>query len=141
LFEGYVFSVLRKGDLSLYRGSGDSLDPILVVVPVGKYSARESPKRLEHEYAPRAVDADWAARPVALALRAGRMTLVLEDPGGEPLDSLLGRPMALTLFLPLAVGLSAAIGRLHKQGLIHKDIKPPNMLVNRTTDNVADRSE
>jgi hypothetical protein len=54
LFEGYVFSVLRKGDLSLYRGSGDGLDPILLVVPVGKYSARESLKRLEHKYALRA---------------------------------------------------------------------------------------
>jgi serine/threonine protein kinase len=69
------------------------------------------------------------------------MTLVLEDAGGEPLDRLLGRPMELTLFLRLAVGLSAAIGRLNKQGLIRKDIKPANMLVNCTTDNVVDRSE
>jgi hypothetical protein len=53
--------------------------------------ARESLERLEHEYALRAVlDPDWAARPVALAPRDGRMTLVLEDPGGEPLDRLLG---------------------------------------------------
>jgi len=41
----YVFSELREGELTLYRGSGDGLDPILLVVPVGEYSSRESLKR------------------------------------------------------------------------------------------------
>src|SRR5437879_965841 len=101
----YVFSALREGEISLYRGSGDGLDPILLVAPVGEDSARESVKRLEHEYALRTLlDPDWAARPVAVAARDGRRTLVLEDPGGEPLDRLLGRPMDVTQFLrqPLA---------------------------------------
>jgi PAS domain S-box-containing protein len=55
--------------------------------------------------------------------------LLLQDPGGEPLDRLLGQPMELTRFLRLAVGLAAALGKLHHQGLIHKDIKPANLLV------------
>jgi serine/threonine protein kinase len=55
--------------------------------------------------------------------------LLLQDPGGEPLDRLLGQPMELTRFLRLAVGLAAALGKLHHQGLIHKDIKPANILV------------
>jgi hypothetical protein len=59
--------------------------------------------------------------------------LILEDPGGEPLDRLLGQPMELTRFLRLAVGLAAALGKLHQQGLIHKDIKPANILVNSAT--------
>jgi hypothetical protein len=37
----YLFSVLREGD-ALYRGSVDSLEPILLVAPVGEYSAHES---------------------------------------------------------------------------------------------------
>ena len=28
---GYVFSALREGEFTLYRGSGDGLDPILLV--------------------------------------------------------------------------------------------------------------
>src|ERR1700680_1315134 len=64
----YAFSALREGELTLYRGSGDGLDPILLVAPVGEYAPRESLKRLEHEYALRdALDAQWAARPTALA--------------------------------------------------------------------------
>ena len=56
--------------------------------------------------------------------------LVLEDPGGEPLERLLGVPMAVGSFLPLAVGIAAALGKLHARGLVHKDLKPAHLLVN-----------
>jgi serine/threonine protein kinase len=59
--------------------------------------------------------------------------LILEDPDGEPLDRFLGQPMELSRFLRLAVGLASALGKLHRQGLIHKDIKPANILVNSAT--------
>ena len=62
--------------------------------------------------------------------------LVLTDPGGEPLDRLLGRPMEVAPFLRVAIGLSAALGQLHGRGLIHKDIKPANVLVNSATGQV-----
>jgi len=49
--------------------------------------------------------------------------LVLDDPGGEPLDRLLGKRMEVGAFLRLAVGIAQAIGGVHDAGLIHKDIK------------------
>src|SRR5438309_12012477 len=113
----YVFSALREGEISLYRGSGDGLDPILLVTPAGEHTARESLERLEHEYALRAaLDPDWAARPLALAHRDGRMTLVLEDPGGELLDRLPGRPLEVTQFLRIAIPLGAALRCLRARG-------------------------
>jgi len=39
-------------------------------------------------------------------------------------------------FLRLAVNLAAALGKLHQRGLIHKDIKPANILVDSATDRV-----
>jgi predicted ATPase/signal transduction histidine kinase len=130
LLSRYVFSELRGGELTLYRGRGNGLDDILLVAPVGQYPSRDSLKRLDHEYALRdALDPDWAARPVALVPRDGRVTLVLEDPGGEPLDGLLGRPLEVTQFLRIAIGLAATLRRVHERGLIHKDIKPANVLV------------
>jgi PAS domain S-box-containing protein len=126
----YEFSAFREGEVNLYRGSGDGLDPILLIAPTGERAARASLKRLEHEYALRALlDPDWAARPVALAPREGHMSLVLEDPGGEPLDRLLGRPLDVTQFLRIAIPLAVALRRVHERGLIHKDIKPANVLV------------
>ena len=56
-------------------------------------------EQLKHEFALKAeLDADWAARPVALTHYNDRMTLVLEDPGGVPVDRLLGRPLGVTFY-------------------------------------------
>src|SRR5580704_7065089 len=119
---GYVFSSLREGDIALFRGSGNGLAPILLVA--AEETSPGSVERLEHEYALKAeLDAGWAARPVALSRQNDRVTLVLEDPGGELLQRLLGRPLEVAPFLRIAVPLAAAIGRVHERGLIHKDIK------------------
>ena len=66
----HLFSVLREGELALYRGSGDSLEPMLLVAPVGEYSAHESRAMagmtlvLEHqELCPRARGRPWLATP------------------------------------------------------------------------------
>jgi serine/threonine protein kinase len=124
---GYAFSPLREGDIALCRGSGNGLPPILLVA--AEDTSPGSVERLEHEYALKSeLDADWAARPVALTHDNGRMTLVLEDPGGMPLDRLLGRPLEISHFLRIAIPLAGVLRRVHERGLIHKDIKPANIL-------------
>ena len=56
--------------------------------------------------------------------------LLLEDPGGEPLERILGAPMEPGRFLRLAIGIASALGKAHQRGLVHKDIKPANILMN-----------
>jgi serine/threonine protein kinase len=124
----YVFEALRKDEeYILYRAqSEDVAFQVLVLSPAVQRPTPESLKRLEHEYSLReALDPRWAARPIAMARHGARTVLVLEDPGGAPLNQLLGHPLDLAFSLRLAIGLSTAIGQLHQRGLIHKDIKPP----------------
>ncbi len=131
----YVFSPLREGDFALHRGSGNGLAPILLVAT--DESSPGCVERLEHEYALKSeLDADWAARPVALTHDNGRMTLVLEDPGGTPLDRLLGRPLEISHFLRIAIPLAGVLRQVHARGLIHKDIKPANILVDAASGGV-----
>jgi len=131
----YVFSPLREGDIALYRGSGNGLPPILLVA-TGEASL-SAVERLQHEYALSCeLDADWAARPIALTHYNGRAALVLEDPGGEPLDRLLGRPLDVPNFLRIAIPLAGALRRVHERDLIHKDIKPANILAIPTSGGV-----
>jgi hypothetical protein len=136
-FSAYEFSALREGHFTLHRGLSHRLEPILLLACSDEYPSPRSLQRLEHEHALRAdLDAEWAARPVELIRREGRVALVLEDPGGEPLQRMLGRPMDITQFLGIAVPLAAGIGRMHAQGLIHKDLKPANILVDTATGGV-----
>jgi PAS domain S-box-containing protein len=105
--------------------------PVLIVLPAAEHPSRSSLDRLTHEYDLRdQLDGAWAARPLELVRDAGRITLVLEDAGGEPLERMLGAPMEMGRFLRLAIGITAAVGKLHQRGLFHKDIKPANVLLN-----------
>ena len=107
------------------------------VLPDGEHPTLESINRLAHEYELKDyLDGAWALRPVELVREPGRTMLVVEYTGGEPLDRLIGQPMEIGRFLRLAVALSAALGRLHGRGLIHKDIKPANVLVDSATGQV-----
>src|SRR5882672_1981564 len=139
LADGTRERLREDGEFVLYRNRYRSSNngPVrstLVVAPIREHTAPRSLRRMEHEYSLRdELDPTWAVRPLGLAQQQGRPLLVLEDPGGEPLDRLVGTPMELRQFLLLAIGLSAALGRMHQQGLIHKDIKPANVLVNAAT--------
>lgn len=132
----YVLETLRQdGEFLLYRGQHrrytDASPPsILALTPISERPAPGTLRKIEHAFSLKAeLDPRWAVRPLALTQHQGRSMLLLEDPGGEPLDVLITEPMALRQFLYVAIGLSAAVGRLHGCGLIHKDIKPAHVLV------------
>ena len=109
-----------------------------IPIPSGaEHPTLESVNRLTHEYELREyLDAAWALRPVELVRERGQTMLVVEYTGGEPLDRLVRQPMEIGQFLRLAVALSGALGQLHGRGLIHKDIKPANVLVDSATGRV-----
>src|SRR5215510_14702404 len=99
--------------------------PVLIALPAAEHPSRSSLDRLTHEYDLKdELDATWAARPLDFVRDGGRTMLVLDDAGGEPLGRLLDGPMEVGRFLCLAIGIAAAVGKLHARGLVHKDVKP-----------------
>lgn len=106
-------------------------------VPIPASAERPTPEsidRLAHEHELRTyLDDAWALRPLELVRERGQTLLVVDYKGGEPLERLVREPMEIGQFLRLSVSLSGAIGRLHGRGLIHKDIKPANLLVDSAT--------
>jgi hypothetical protein len=110
----YVFETLREDEeFAFCRGRKDDreLPTILLVAPVSEHPVPSILERLEHEYSLREeLDSDWAARPLSLIRREGRPMLILEDPGGEPLDRLLGQPMELRRSLPHCGGPCSCAG-------------------------------
>ena len=132
--------ILRQDEeFILYRGEHSSLSDsaVLLVAPSSNNPSVETLKKLQHEYSLRnELDSAWAARPLAVTEHFGQPAVVFEDPGGEPLDRFLSRPVELSSFLRIAIGLAGALSGLHKRGLIHKDVKPTNVLFDSATGGV-----
>jgi serine/threonine protein kinase len=132
----HSLEVLRNdGECVLYRGwragGAGERSRVLAAVAAAEQPAPGVLDRFAHEFSLKSeLEPEWAARPLALERDRGRTVLVLEDPGGEPLERLLCTPMPVDRFLPLAIAIAAALGKVHRRGLVHRDIKPANILVN-----------
>jgi PAS domain S-box-containing protein len=117
--------------------AGDGDKTLLIARPAVEQPSCASLDRLAHEFDLKdELDGTWAVRPLELVREGGGTLLVLEDPGGEPLDRLLGAPLQLERILQLAIGIVTALSKAHQRGLIHKDIKPAHILVNNATGEV-----
>ena len=118
-------------------GTDGKRSAVLAVLPAAEQPAPACLDRLACEFALKdKLDSAWAARPIELGRERSRPMLLLEHVGGLPLDRLLGAPMEMGRFLHLAIGIASALGKAHRRGLVHKDIKPANILVNGADDQV-----
>jgi serine/threonine protein kinase len=133
--DGGSKALWEDGERVFYRGWRTNHDgdrsAVLVVLPAAEHPSQSSFDRIAHEFALRdELDGAWAVQPLELVSDGARPMLVLEDTGGEALHRLLGGPMEVGGFLRLAIGIAAALGSLHQRSLVHKDVKPANILVN-----------
>jgi PAS domain S-box-containing protein len=138
---GGLTVLCQVGEHVLCRGlrddGGGDCKVVLAALSGSQHPTPAFLDRLTHEYALKGeLDGRSAVRPLALVSEHGRTMLLFEDPGGEPLDQLLGRPMEMGRFLHIAIGLTVGLRQVHERGLIHKDIKPANVLVNSTSGRV-----
>ena len=130
---------LQGSDILLRRIRRQNADPStsVTVLAVSERTSSHGLKRLIREYElAEYLDRTWALHPLELVHENGQTTLILEDPGGELLSQLLGTPMEVERFLRFAIGITAAVSKMHQRGLVHKDIKPANILLDPVTEQV-----
>src|SRR3970040_2027910 len=117
----YRLETIRKDDeFILYSGTRQTdatSSSIFVLTPASEHPAVASLRRMDEQDCMAAeLGPDWAVIPTGPVKHHGRTMLVLANPGGDPLDRFIGTPPELRQFLRLAIGLSAALGRLHERG-------------------------
>ncbi|WP_437593732.1 AAA family ATPase [Sorangium sp. So ce1000] len=134
-----IIEVLYEGsDTVLYRGVRKSDGrPVVLKVLRRDHASSRAPERLRHEYeVARALDTTAIVMPYGLDMLGDQPALVLEDFGGVSLDRLQKGPIPLERFFPLAIRVVEALAGLHRHDVVHKDIKPQNVLINPATGEV-----
>ena len=71
--------------------------------------------------------------PLAIGTWGGRPALVFDVFHGRPLDEQIGPRMETRRFLEIAISVTRALGELHRAGVVHRDVKPLNILVDGVT--------
>jgi predicted ATPase/signal transduction histidine kinase/tRNA A-37 threonylcarbamoyl transferase component Bud32 len=128
LYEGQN-SIIFRGVLA------DGQTRVVIKVLKGEYPSPRALRQLRREYATlRELDIPGVIRVFSLESYGNGLALVMEDDGGVPLSEIIrGEALQPRRALELAIALSDTLARLHERGIIHKDIKPHNILVNSAT--------
>ncbi|MEH2233070.1 MAG: AAA family ATPase [Nostoc sp.] len=139
---GYNFiEALHEGvNTVIYRAS-KQLDKSLAIVKALKaeYPSLEELTRLRHEYkiSQTLVDIEGIVKSLALENHHNGLALILADFGAESLKKYISdRQLSLTEFLTIAIQLASTLTQLHQAKIIHKDIKPDNIVINPKTGQV-----
>ncbi len=139
LFDHEIIEQLHDSPRSLvYRARCADGTPLIVKLPNQAFPSFGQLAQFRREYAiARRCGHAGVARPRALQPHRGRWTMILDDIGGVALDKLLRAArergqaaLALDAFFDIALQSCAALGEVHRQGVIHKDINPSNLVWN-----------
>lgn len=85
-------------------------------------------ERLRNEYEiTRRLNSTYLLEPYELDRQDARPRLILEDFDGEPLARVLDHSMAVSRFFGIALQLIDALADVHRQGVVHQDLKPANI--------------
>jgi predicted ATPase/two-component sensor histidine kinase len=110
----------------------------LALAPPGAQPAADSQARLEHAYALRALlSGRGLTTPRALTEHLGAPTLLLEDPGGVSLASIPPGSLKLASVLRIGANLASVLKVLHGRGIMHKDVRPANVLIDVESECIA----
>lgn len=141
LFDYQVTEQLHSGARSLvWRARGSDGAALIVKVPRQQFLSFQQVASFQREYAmARRCSHPGVVQALALQRHDGHWTMILQDSGGRALDQVVREGLAartgpaqpaldLDDFFDIALQLCDALEAVHRQGLIHRDINPSNLV-------------
>ncbi|QMS86981.1 AAA family ATPase [Nostoc edaphicum CCNP1411] len=109
--------------------------PVVIKLLKREYPTFSELVQFRNQYAiAKNIDIPGIIKPYSLEAYHNGYVLVMEDFGGVSLRQFTqGKTLTLEQFLPIALQLLDTLHQLHQQRIIHKDIKPANILIHPDT--------
>ncbi|OUL20816.1 histidine kinase [Nostoc sp. RF31YmG] len=120
----------------VYRAVRESnSQPVVIKLLKREYPTFSELVQFRNQYAiAKNLDIPGIIKPYSLEAYHNGYALVMEDFGGISLRQFTqGKTLTLEQFLPIALQLLDTLHQLHQQHVIHKDIKPANILIHPET--------
>ncbi len=124
----------------VYRGVRErDQSPVVVKVHRSEYPEERELEKFQKEFLiGRSIEDAGIIKPLALEKFHNGFALILEDFGGVSLSQILAKKqVSLRAFLKIGTLLSRGLGEIHKNEIIHLDIKPRNIIMNLQSGRVA----
>ncbi|MCW6050145.1 AAA family ATPase [Lyngbya sp. CCAP 1446/10] len=135
---GYqLISTIHEGTKTvIYQGRHElEHTPVIIKTLKAEYPTLEEIARIRHEYQIlHSLNIPGIIKPIELKPYEHGLALILEDFGGQTLKQYItSQKTSLINFLQIASQLAQILGELHTNQIIHKDIKPQNILIKPET--------
>ena len=135
------YEILEKNhegiEVVVYRGKRKQ-ELVAIKLLKSEYPTLEEIIRLRHEYKVlKDLSIEGVVKPYGLEKYNNGFAMILEDFGGQPLSQvLISRKLTILECLLQAIALASILIDLERVGIIHKDIKPSNIIINLKTGQV-----
>lgn len=137
--QGYTLEKrLHQGKSIVYRGVRRSDGaPVIIKMLRGDFPTPRqiAVARREFEILQK-LSCPGVVQPIELVPLDNGPAIVMEDFGAVSLGSRIGGGLDLEVFLQLGISLAHTLGQIHQRGVVHKDIKPANLVVHPETQEI-----
>lgn len=141
MLSGYTIqeTIAQRTNTIIFRGFREAdQQPVIIKRLKADNPELKEIQRLQHEYeVTKDLNYEGVVKSYSLEADGNSFALILEDFGGQSLSNYLAsHELSLDEFFPLAIQLADILAQLHPLPLIHKDIKPSNIIINPETQQV-----
>ena len=133
-----VYRAARCADASKNDPSSAAGQPVVIKVLQQEYPSFSDLVQLRNQYSLTcSLSVPGVVRPIALEPWQNGYALVMEDFGGVSLRQYMqGQPLAVSVCLQIARQLAGILNDLNTHRIVHKDIKPANILIHPDTNQI-----